>query len=233
MQKFYNHLLDRRGNGVRILLSAPNREQSLREEIANTVSHGIGLVAVLVGSPYLIMHAARNGDAGFMVGTSLFAATMVLLYLASTVYHALPMGHYKLVFRGIEHSMIFLFIASTYTPFTLGILRGDWGWTLLSLVWSLAAGGVTLVAFDKISHHIVCASYYLLMGWLVVIAIDPLLAKVPKSGLLWLFGGGLAYTVGVVFLVIDSRLRYGHFIWHLCVMAGTACHYFAVLWYAA
>jgi hemolysin III len=168
-----------------------------------------------------------------MVGTSLFAATMVLLYLASTFYHALPMGHYKRVFRGIEQSMIFLFIASTYTPFTLGILRGDWGWTLLGLVWSLAAGGVALVAFDKISHHIVCASYYLLMGWLVVIAVDPLLAKVPKSGLLWLLAGGLAYTIGVVFLVIDSRLRYGHFIWHLYVMAGTVCHYFAVLWYAA
>lgn len=218
---------------MRILLTAPNREQSQREEIANTVSHGIGLVAALVGSPFLIRHAARNGDAGFMVGTSLFAATMVLLYLASTFYHALPMGHYKRVFRGIEQSMIFLFIASTYTPFTLGILRGDWGWTLLGLVWSLAAAGVALVAFDKISHHIVCTSYYLLMGWLVVIAVDPLLAKVPKSGLFWLVAGGLAYTVGVVFLVIDSRLRYGHFIWHLYVMAGTVCHYFAVLWYAA
>jgi hemolysin III len=218
---------------VRILHTAPNREQSQKEEIANAVSHGIGLVVTLVGSPFLIMHAARNGDAGFMVGTSLFAATMVLLYLASTVYHALPMGHYKRMFRGIEQSMIFLFIASTYTPFTLGILRGDWGWTLLGLVWSLAVGGVALVAFEKISNHIVCACFYLLMGWLVVIAVDPLLAKVPKSGLLWLFAGGLAYTVGVVFLVTDSRLRYGHFIWHLCVMAGTACHYFAVLWYAA
>jgi hemolysin III len=218
---------------VRILHTAPNREQSQKEEIANAVSHGIGLVVTLVGSPFLIMHAARNGDAGFMVGTSLFAATMVLLYLASTVYHALPMGHYKRMFRGIEQSMIFLFIASTYTPFTLGILRGDWGWALLGLVWSLAVGGVALVAFEKISNHIVCASFYLLMGWLVVIAVDPLLAKVPKSGLLWLFAGGLAYTVGVVFLVTDSRLRYGHFIWHLCVMAGTACHYLAVLWYAA
>ena len=126
-----------------------------------------------------------------------------------------------------------IFCELPYTPFTFGILRGDWGWTLLSLVWSLAAGGVALVAFDKISHHIVCASYYLLMGWLVVIAVDPLLTKMSKSGLLCLFAGGLAYTVGVVFLVTDSCMRYGHFIWHLCVMAGTACHYFAVLWYAA
>ena len=118
---------------MRILRTAPNREQSQKEEIANAISHGIGLVATLVGSPFLIRHAARNGDAGFMVGTSLFAATMVLLYLASTFYHALPMGHYKRVFRGIEQSMIFLFIASTYTPFTLGILRGDWGWTLILL----------------------------------------------------------------------------------------------------
>ena len=204
-----------------------------REEIANSVSHGIGLVAALVATPFLITHAVRRGDAGFIVGAGIFAATMVLLYLASTLYHALPPGKAKRVFRVIEHSAIFLLIAGTYTPFTLGILRGALGWTLLGLVWGLAVAGVVLKAFERNSHPIVSTSLYLLMGWLVLIAANPLHSRVPASGLLWLVAGGVAYTAGVAFFATDSRLRYGHFIWHLFVMAGTACHYFAVLWYAA
>ena len=214
------------------MLAAPQREQSQGEEIANSISHGIGLVAALGGTPLLILHAARNGDAGFVAGASLFAATMILLYLASTLYHALPIGKAKRVFRVIEHSAIFLLIAGTYTPFTLGVLRGAWGWTLLGLVWSLATVGVALKAVDRMSHPIVSTGLYLLMGWLIVIAINPLIARVPKSGLLWLVAGGVAYTAGVAFFATDSRLRYGHFIWHLFVMAGTTCHYVAVLWYA-
>jgi hemolysin III len=214
-------------------LAVPKREQSRREEIANSISHGTGLVAALVATPFLIMHAVRRADTGFIVGASLFAATMVLLYIASTLYHALPIGKAKRVFRVIEHSAIFLLIAGTYTPFTLGVLRGAWGWTLLGLVWGLAGAGVALKTFERMSHPIVSTSLYLLMGWLIVIAVNPLYARVPASGLLWLVAGGVAYTVGVAFFATDSRLRYGHFIWHLFVMAGTACHYFAVLWYAA
>lgn len=216
-----------------ISLALPKREQSRGEEIANSISHGVGLVAALAATPFLFMHAVRRGDTGFIVGTSLFAATMVLLYLASTLYHALPIGKAKRVFRVIEHSAIFLLIAGTYTPFTLGVLRGAWGWTLLGLVWGLAVVGVALKAFDTMSNPIVSTSLYLLMGWLILVAVNPLYARVPTSGLLWLLAGGVAYTVGVAFFAADARLRYGHFIWHLFVMAGTACHYVAVLWHAA
>ena len=218
---------------MRILLAGPKRGQSQAEEIANSISHGLGLLAALVGTPFLIMHAARYGDAGFIVGASVFSATMIFLYLASTLYHVLPMGKAKGVFRVIEHSAIFLLIAGTYTPFTLGVLRGAWGWTLFGVVWGLAAVGVALKVFDKASHPILSTGLYLLMGWVVVIALNPLLARMPTAGLLWLLAGGLSYTAGVVFFATDSRLQYGHLIWHLFVIAGTACHYFAVLWYAA
>jgi len=220
-------------NVVSLSIAAPKREQSRREEIANSISHGIGLVAALVATPFLILHAVRRGDTGFIVGASIFAATMVLMYFASTLYHALPNGQAKRLFRIIEHSAIFLLIAGTYTPFTLGVLRGAWGWTLLGLVWSIAAAGVALKAIYKTAHPILSTSLYLLMGWLIVIAANPLYARVPTSGLYWLIAGGVAYTAGVAFFAADSRLRYGHFIWHLFVMAGTACHYLAVFWYAA
>ena len=216
-----------------ISFAVPEREQSRGEEIANSVSHGIGLVAALVATPLLVLQAVRRGDTGFIVGASVFAATMVLLYLASTLYHALPIGKAKRVFRVIEHSAIFLLIAGTYTPFTLGVLRGAWGWTLLGLVWGLAVAGVALKTLNRMSHPIISTSLYLLMGWLILIAVNPLYARVPASGLLWLVAGGVAYTAGVAFFAADSRLRYSHFIWHLFVMAGTACHYFAVFWYAA
>lgn len=213
--------------------AATRRVQARGEEIANSLSHGLGLLAAVVGAPFLIQHAARHGDAWFIVGASIFAATMVLLYLASTLYHALPAGRAKRVFRVIDHSAIFLLIAGTYTPFTLGVLRGAWGWTLLGLLWGIAVAGVTLKALNRLTHPILTTSLYLLMGWLVVIVIHPLSERVPGSGLLWLVAGGLAYTAGVAFFAFDSRLRYGHFIWHLFVMSGTACHYFAVLGYAA
>jgi hemolysin III len=213
------------------------RGQSLGEEIANSVSHGVALVAILIGTPVLIVHAVRlhsvgQGSAGLIVGTCVFCATAALLYLASTLYHALPAGKSKRVFRIIEHSAIFLLIAGTYTPFTLGVLAGAWGWTLFGLVWSLAVAGVVLKAVARTSHPILSTGLYLLMGWLVVLAVDPLLARVPTAGLYWLIAGGLAYTIGVAFFATDSRLRYGHFVWHLFVMIGTACHYFAVFWYA-
>jgi len=218
---------------VSILLADSKREQSQAEEIANSISHGLGLIAALVGIPFLIIHAVRHGDAGFIVGTCVFSATIILLYLASTLYHALPIGKTKRVFRVIEHSAIFLLIAGTYTPFTLGVLRGAWGWTLFGVVWGIAIVGVALKAFAKTSHPILSTTLYLLMGWVIVVAVKPLIAIVPTEGMLWLIAGGLFYTVGVAFFATDSQLRYGHLIWHLFVMAGTACHYFAVFWYAA
>jgi hemolysin III len=145
----------------------------------------------------------------------------------------LPLGRAKHRFRVIEHSAIFLLIAGTYTPFTLGVLRGAWGWTLLVIVWGLAIAGVVLQAFDRASRPVLSTGLYLFMGWIIVIAVDPLIARVPTTGLLWLIAGGVSYTVGVFFFATDSRLRYGHLIWHLFVMAGTACHYLAVFRYAA
>ncbi|OGV78060.1 MAG: hemolysin D [Methylotenera sp. RIFCSPLOWO2_02_FULL_45_14] len=218
---------------MRILSSGPKRDQSQPEEFANSLSHGIGLIAAIVGAPFLIIHAMRHGDTKFIVGTSVFAVVTILLYLASTLYHMLPIGKIKRVFNVIDHSIIFLLIAGTYTPFTLGVLRGAWGWTLLGIVWGLALVGVTLKAFNKASHPILSTGLYLLMGWIVVIAIHPLVTRMPTAGLLWLVAGGLFYTAGVAFYATDSRLQYGHLIWHLFVLAGTACHYFAVLWYAA
>ena len=209
------------------------REQSQPEEIANSISHGIALVAALVGAPFLITHAARSGDAGFLVGTSLFSATVIFLYLASTIYHALPTGKAKRAFKVVEHSAIFVLIGGTYTPFTLGVLDGVWGRALLVGIWGLAVAGIMLKVFYKASLPILSTILYLFMGWLVVIAADPLVAKMPIQGLLWLTTGGVSYTLGVVFFALDSRLRYGHLVWHLFVIAGTTCHYFAVLWYAA
>jgi hemolysin III len=217
---------------MRKLFTVPEREQSRSEELANSVSHGLGLVGAILGATYLIMQAARHGKLSFIIGASVFSTTMIALYFLSTLYHALPIGKTKQLFRAIEQAMIFLFIASTYTPFTLGILHGSWGWTLFFLIWGLAMLGVALLILDKMSRPIIFNSLYLLMGWIVVLAFEPILAKVPLTGIYLIVAGGVAYTVGVFFLATDSILRYGHFIWHLCVMGGTSCHYFAVLWYA-
>jgi hemolysin III len=178
------------------------------------------------------MHAVRHGNAGFIVGTGVFSVSMILLYLASTLYHAWPIGKAKRCFRIIEHSAIFILIAGTYTPLTLGILRGALGWTLFGIIWGLAAAGVLLKTFYKTAYPILSTSLYLLMGWLVVIAIKPLFAGMPEAGLFLLIAGGLSYTAGVAFFATDSRVPYGHLIWHLFVLSGTTCHYFVVLWYA-
>jgi len=208
------------------------RPQSLGEEIANSVSHGMALVAAAAAVPILLVASARHGTALNIAATSVFAATMVLLYAASVLYHAIPHAGAKRLFRKLDHGAIFLFIAGSYTPFALGALTGPWGWTLLGLVWALAAVGVTLKALDRMRHPVLSTGFYLAMGWLAVIAVNPLLRAIPVAGVVLLAAGGLAYTIGVAFFVLDSRLRYAHFVWHLFVVAGTACHYFAVLHYA-
>ena len=208
------------------------RPQSVGEEIANSVSHGMALVAAAAAAPILLMASARHGTALNIAATSVFAATMVLLYAASVLYHAIPHAAAKRLFRKLDHGAIFLFIAGSYTPFALGALTGPWGWTLLGLVWALAAVGVTLKALDRMRHPVLSTGFYLAMGWLAVIAVNPLLQAIPVAGVVLLAAGGLAYTIGVAFFVLDSKLRYAHFVWHLFVVAGTACHYFAVLRYA-
>jgi hemolysin III len=212
--------------------STVGRPQSLGEEIANSVSHGIGLLAALVGAPVLLLAAVRHGTGANVAGAAVFIATAVLLYLASTLYHAFPHGRAKSVFRTLDHGAIFLLIAGTYTPFTLGVLRGTWGWLLLGLVWSLAVVGILLKVTGALRHPVLSTALYLTMGWLALIAVRPFWLHVPPAGLLWLLAGGLSYTAGVAFFAA-RRLRYAHFIWHLWVFTGTGCHFFAVLWYAA
>ena len=208
------------------------RAQSLGEEIANSVSHGIGLAAAVAAAPILIIEAARRGGAMSVVGASIFASTVGLLYLTSVLYHALPPNRAKRLFQLLDHGAIFLLIAGTYTPFTLGVLRGAWGWTLLGLVWSLALAGVLLKTFSGVRHPRLSLGLYLGMGWLVIIAVKPLMLVMPTGGLLWMLAGGIAYTAGVGFYAAHN-LRYHHLIWHLFVLAGTACHFIAVLRYAA
>lgn len=208
------------------------RMQSRGEEIANSVSHGVGLLAALAAAPVLVLSAVRHGGAARIAGASVFAAAMVLLYLTSTLYHALPRNRAKRVFQILDHAAIFLMIAGTYTPITLGVLRGTWGWTLFGLVWSLAIAGVALTAGGGVRYPKLTTSLYLAMGWLILIAVKPLWLRMPSEGLLWLLAGGIAYTVGVVFYAA-KRVRYSHLIWHLFVMTGTSCHYIAVLRFAS
>jgi hemolysin III len=209
------------------------RPQTRGEEIANSVSHAVALLAAAIAVPFLIVAAARHGGAANVVGASVFATTMLLLYGTSTLYHALPDSRAKRVFMKLDHGAIYLFIAGSYTPFALGVLGGPWGWTLFGLVWGMAAMGVTLKAFDRLSHPLLSTGLYLAMGWLVLIAAVPLVERVPVPGLALLVAGGLAYTGGVVFFLLDSRFRFAHAVWHVFVVAGTAFHYFAVLGYAA
>ncbi len=208
------------------------RAQSLGEEIANSVSHGVALLAAIVGTPFLIAAVSKLGAAN-IVGACVFAATMVLLYFTSTLYHALPPGRAKRVFLKLDHGAIYFFIAGSYTPFALGALGGPWGWTLFGIVWSLAVFGATLKAFDRLSHPWLSTGLYLVMGWLVLIAAVPLVERVPQPGVALLVAGGLAYTAGVVFFALDSRFRYAHAVWHSFVVAGTGFHFFAVMGYAA
>jgi len=208
------------------------RYQTLAEEIANAISHGLGMLAIIVGTPFLLIHAAELGDPGYVVGASLFAATACLLYLSSTLYHCLPAGAAKRVLKDLDHAAIFLLIAGTYSPFTLGILAGPWGWTLFAIVWSTATLGIVLKLLRRLERPLPSTGFYLGMGWLIVIAAIPLVDRLSWAGLGWLAAGGLAYTIGVIFFVTGERVPFGHFVWHLFVLAGTSCHYVAVFLHA-
>ena len=214
------------------VLEFEERPQSLGEEIANSVSHGLGLLATFAAFPVLVLPAYQRGDPAGIAGASVFATTMMLLYLTSTLFHALPRCRAKRVFQILDHSAIYLLIAGTYTPFTLGVLRGDWGWTLFGLVWGLAVVGTLLKALGGVRYTTVSTWVYLAMGWSILIAAKAVWTLVPGWGLFWLFAGGVAYTVGAVFFMAE-RIRYFHFVWHLFVVVGSACHFIAVLWYAA
>ncbi|HSW30773.1 MAG TPA: hemolysin III family protein [Longimicrobiales bacterium] len=209
-----------------------HRVQTRAEEMANALSHGAGFLGALVAIPVLVVNAVREGGVADVVGGAVFGATMALLYLASTAYHLVPHGSpAKGWLRRVDHSAIYLLIAGTYTPFTLGALGGPWGWSLFGVVWGLAAAGVALKLAAGVRWPRVSTLVYVGMGWLIVIAIHPLLERVPGPGIALLVAGGLAYTGGVVFYAAP-RMRFAHLLWHLCVLAGTTLHFFAVLGYA-
>lgn len=207
------------------------RRQSFREEVANAVSHGLGFVVALAAAPYLLWQSWHGGDSIDFTGVAIFAGTMVLVYLASTLYHSAPLGRAKHVFRTLDQGAIFLYVAGTYTPFALGVLRGGFGWSVLVVAWSVAAAGLVLLGTGLLRRPLVINTLYLLMGWVGLLILRPLWERVPLPAILLLVAGGMCYTVGVGFLCA-RRLRYRHFIWHLWVIAGTICHFVAVLLYA-
>ena len=208
-----------------------DRPQSLAEEIANSATHGVGALLSLAAIPLLVVVAAAGGDAWRVAGAAIFGATLLMLYTTSTLYHALPGERVKSVLRRCDHAAIYLLIAGTYTPFLVGPLRGAWGWSLLAVIWSLALAGVLFKTMVGIRMPHLSTALYLAMGWLIIVAIVPLLHHVPGAGLAWLLAGGLCYTGGVVFYVLDSRMRFAHAVWHLFVLAGSAAHGWAVFAY--
>ena len=199
------------------------------EDVANTLSHGIGLLLALVALPFLVRDAARSGGALPILGASVFGATMVLAYLTSTLYHAFPRADRNGVLRRLDHSAIYLLIAGTYTPVLLGVLRGAAGWTMLAVIWTLAVAGVVFKLLAGARYRKVSVALYVAMGWAALAVIQPLWTHMAPAGLAWLFAGGVAYTVGVVFYLLHERVRYSHFVWHLFVMWGTWCH-FVMVW---
>lgn len=203
---------------------------SIREEVANSITHGLGIVLAIAGLAVLVTFATLHGDIWHIVACSVFGATLILLYTSSTLYHSLPIPRLKPFLRALDHSAIFLLIAGTYTPFTLVNLRGPWGWSLFVAIWTLGIAGIILRLFLKGRLHGLVVALYVAMGWAVVVAIQPMLTRVGSGGLALLAAGGLAYTGGVVFYKW-RRLPYNHAIWHGFVLAGSILHFFAVLFY--
>ena len=201
--------------------------QHWKNEWANTATHGLGVAASVVALCILVVFAARGGDAWEIVGVSIFGATLVLLYLASTLYHAAAQPHIKARLKVFDHSAIYLLIAGTYTPFMIGILRGGWGWSMFGVIWGLAVAGVVFKLFFTGRFPKLSTLIYILMGWLVLIAAVPMFTLIPRTTLTWLVIGGVTYTAGTLFYH-NERLRHAHAIWHLFVLGGSVCHAIAV-----
>ncbi len=202
----------------------------LGEEIANSVTHGVGAVLAVAGLVVLIVLAASRGTAWHVVGCSVFGGTLVVLYTASTLYHSITHTRARAVLRVLDHSAIYLLIAGTYTPFMLVTLRGPWGWSLLAVVWAACVAGISLRAALGPRMRVLRVALYVIMGWVAVVAFQPLLHGLGLSGVLLVLAGGLAYTLGIVFYA-SKRLPYAHAVWHVFVLAGSAVHYTAVVVY--
>jgi hemolysin III len=199
------------------------------EEIANSITHGVGVLLSIGGLSVLVTLAAMHGTAWHIVACSIYGATLVLLYLASTLYHAIQAPRAKRLFRIFDHSAIYLLIAGTYTPFVLITLRGKLGWTLFGLQWGLAVAGILFKSLTRGGYEIASTVVYALMGWMGIIGIRSMYASLSLGGIAWIIAGGLCYTVGILFFALNRR--YCHAVWHIFVLAGSVCHFFAVLRY--
>lgn len=209
------------------------RPQTWQEELFNAISHGLGFLLAVASLPILVVFSGRHGVASSLTGAVIFSVTMMVLYLSSALYHALPHGAAKRWFQRLDHAAIFLFIAGSYTPFVLGPLHGAWGWALFAVVWSIAVVGITAKVLNRLAHPLWSTGLYVGMGWIALVAVVPMFDRIAPSGLAWLVAGGAAYTVGALFFLLDNRVRYAHFVWHLFVLVGSTCHFFAALWHAA
>jgi hemolysin III len=196
----------------------------------NSISHLVGAAFALVGIAVLVTFAGIQGGALRIVSFSVYGATLVLLYLFSTLYHSLR-GSAKLVFKVLDHDAIYLLIAGTYTPFSLMVLRGWIGWLMFGAIWTLAGIGIVTDSLPQKGRRILPVVLYLTMGWLILLALGPLVASLPRAGLLGLVAGGLFYTFGVIFYALDSRFPWAHGVWHLFVLAGSISHYLSILIY--
>ena len=202
-------------------------ERRSREELANVVTHGVGMVAALVAAAVLVVFASLHGDVWEIVGVSVFATTLVALYTASTLYHAARDPVVKARLKVLDHAAIYLLIAGTYTPFMIDELRGGWGWSLFGVIWGLAVIGIALKLIFIGRFKLLSTAVYVAMGWLVLVAVVPLVRSLDPVTLVWMVAGGVAYTAGTPFYH-NRRIRYAHAIWHLFVIAGSACHAVAV-----
>lgn len=209
-----------------------SRSRAYYEELANTITHAVGVGFSITGLVLLVVRAALYGTAWHVVSFSIYGASLILLYLASTLYHGFQSPRIKELLRIFDHSAIYLLIAGSYTPFLLVTLRGAWGWSLFGTIWGLAILGVTFKLIFGPKYDILSTIFYLLMGWVVIIAIKPLLAALPMAGLVWLIAGGLSYSLGVIFYAWE-KLPYNHAIWHGFVLAGSLFHFFAVFFHIA
>jgi hemolysin III len=203
----------------------------IKGERFNSISHLVGAALALAGAVVLVVVASRRGDAYRIVSFSIYGATLFLLYLMSTLYHGLPPGRAKRVFRVLDHQAIYLLIAGSYTPFTLLSLNGSVGWWMFGAIWGLAVLGMVLDALPLHGARVLQMVIYFVMGWLIVLALKPLLAVLPTAGFIWLLTGGLFYTSGIVFYALDQRYPWMHGVWHLFVLAGSISHYVAILVY--
>lgn len=200
------------------------------EEKLNVISHGIGLLLSIAGLSLLVIFSSLKGNAWHIVSFSIYGCSLVVLYLASTLFHSSRKQHIRKKLNVFDHASIYLLIAGTYTPFLLVTLRGAWGWSLFGVIWGMALTGIILKLFFTGRYNVVSAIAYIIMGWVIVIALKPLIANLDTAGLWWLLAGGISYSLGVVFY-LSNKMNYNHATFHLFVLAGSICHFISVFWY--